>query len=470
MKKLICLLAALCALLLMSALAEGGFAFDPERINEAAKSVVILEQKDEEGNITLRASGFAAIEPGLVITSAGFVQTGEAISVITDGGEALTVSGVLGVNTDSDIAIIALEDKEKLALLALGSDKPLLRGSDCVAVGVQGENLSVSIGNISNIYKEDDLSLIQFTSPLSIGSSGSPLFDENGNVAGVIAGYYDDRSGAAQNLNFAVDISEALSLYEIVKEDEIAPLSDWAITDVGLKSFNNPELPMEFYIENQAYTKASAIYLHKSSSPTGFSRISGELKRGETATIRVTQEEYESNDFWRITIMEASWSSKSYTSMPFPISFLLGKTFVFSYYEPGANSSSRILFEEKEKTVVQRRHIPDHVELQTSDAIPPNCIRVVNDTDLSIIEFTSSDMGFSNFMNRNVVYPGRAVFIFISDGYRQSLPTTINLRITFNAHQGKDPVYNWNIQLEDIFGKTMRFYYDENNKVTFEIH
>ena len=47
-------------------------------------------------------------------------------------------------------------------------------------------------------------------------------------------------------MNFAANISEALSLYEIVKEDEVAPLSEWQITDVGIKSFSNSERPMEF--------------------------------------------------------------------------------------------------------------------------------------------------------------------------------------------------------------------------------
>ena len=93
MKKIICLLTALCALFLISAVAESGFALDPKRINEAAESVVILEQKDEEGNVIARASGFAALEPGLVITSASFIEDAGEIIAISDAGETLSVSG-----------------------------------------------------------------------------------------------------------------------------------------------------------------------------------------------------------------------------------------------------------------------------------------------------------------------------------------------------------------------------------------
>ncbi|MBQ2434238.1 MAG: trypsin-like peptidase domain-containing protein, partial [Clostridia bacterium] len=297
MKKIICLLTALCALFLISAVAESGFALDPKRINEAAESVVILEQKDEEGNVIARASGFAALEPGLVITSASFIEDAGEITATTDAGETLTVSGILGCNTDSDVAIIALEEKEKLAPLSIDAEKRVLRGSDCVVIGAQGENISVSIGNMSGFFEEDDISLIQFTAPLSVGSGGSPLFDENGNVAGVTTGSYYDGTGVVQNLNFAVNITEALSLYEIVKEDEIAAFSEWEITDIGIKSFLNPEPPMEFYIENNTNYDVSRIFLYKRGGYAKKVRVSGP-KRGETVTVPITQEEYESSDLW----------------------------------------------------------------------------------------------------------------------------------------------------------------------------
>lgn len=137
MKKMLCLLAALCALMLLCAASKSGFALDPGRINEAAASVVILDQKDEEGNVIAHASGFAAIEPGLVITSASFIADAEEIIVTTDGGETLSVSGILGCNTDNDITIIALEEKDKLELLPIDVEKRVLRGSDS-ACGLEG--------------------------------------------------------------------------------------------------------------------------------------------------------------------------------------------------------------------------------------------------------------------------------------------------------------------------------------------
>ena len=473
MKKILCLLTALCALLLISAVAENGFALDPARINEAAASVVILEQKNEEGNVVVRASGFASIEPGLVITSASFIQDAGEITATTDSGETLSVSGILGCNTDSDVAIIALTEKDKLVPLPIDTEKRVLRGSDCVVVGAQGENISVSIGNMSGFFEEEDISLIQFTAPLSVGSGGSPLFDENGNVAGITTGFYYDGTGVVQNLNFAVNITEALSLYDIVREDEVASFSEWEITDIGIGSFKNPELPLEFYIENQAYSNATEIYLFKQNSwSLGRSRINGGLKKGETATIRVSQEELESGEFWQIKISQAGISSMyDCTSLAYPISFLLGKTLVVTNYEGSADYREK-LFMIKEEPIIQRRHLPEEMDVQSANKLPSNCIRIVNDTNMSIIEFFFANIAYSNLLFTNTLYSEHDAVIFVPSKFLEKLDTFI-LRTIFNetlsdARHNKY-TYDCAVEPEEVLGKTMRFYVGEDGKVSFEI-
>ncbi len=461
MKRIICLLVALCALMLIGAVAESGFASDTTRINEAAASVVVLEQLDEEGNPIARASGFAAIAPGLVVTSASFIEDAETIVAVTDSGETLSVSGILGCNTDSDVAIIALEDSEKLAPLSIDVDKRILRGSDCVVIGAQGENISVSIGNMSGFFEEDDVSLIQFTAPLSVGSGGSPLFDENGNVAGVTTGFYYDGRGVVQNLNFAVNITEALSLYEIVREDEVASFSEWEITDIGIESFKNPELPMEFYVTNNTDYDISKICLIKSGEYSNESRISGELKKGETATIQITQEEYESKDLWFVRIFMPKSNNNQYDTSTYPVFYLMGKTFEFSTLM-NPQYTKYTSYELNRTYVVQRRHMPENADLLSEEKLPYNCIRVINDTDMSMTEFSFSHIGLFRDLVGSISI-GNEKLVFLADKDIKKTDTYL-LRTFFGIYS-----YNWNIKPEDILGKTMRFYVGENGEVTFEI-
>ncbi len=467
MKKLICLLLTLCALMLISAVAESGFALDPARINEAAASVVILEQKDEEGNPIARASGFAAIEPGLVVTSASFIQDAETIVAVTDSGETLSVSGILGCNTDSDVAIIALEKKDKLPLLPIDAEKRVLRGSDCVVVGAQGENISVSIGNMSGFFEEEDISLIQFTAPLSVGSGGSPLFDENGNVAGITTGFYYDGRGVVQNLNFAVNITEALSLYEIIKEDEVASFSEWEITDIGIESFKNPKLPMEFYVTNNTDYDISKICLIKSGEYSSESRISGSLRKGETATIQITQEEYESKELWFVRIIMPKWKENFYNSSSYSIPYLPGKTFEFSTLINPDNNSEYISYELKKTFVVQRRHMPENADLLSEEKLPYNSIMVVNDTGMKMTHFGFSHISmFHNYIG--IMPSGEEKLLFFSDKQITQTDTFI-IRAYFDSNNSASSIYSWTFKREDILGKTMRFYVGEDGKVAFEI-
>lgn len=471
MKKVICMAIALCALFLISAVAESGFALDPKRINEAAESVVILEQKDEEGNVIARASGFAALEPGLVITSASFIEDAGEIIAISDAGETLSVSGILGCNTDCDVAIIALTEKDKLAPLSIDAEKRVLRGSDCVVVGAQGENISVSIGNMSGFFEEDDVSLIQFTAPLSVGSGGSPLFDENGNVAGVTTGSYYDGTGVVQNLNFAVNISEALSLYEIVKEDEIAAFSEWEITDIGIKSFLNPEPPMEFYIENNTKYDVSRIYFYKRGGYAKKVRVSGP-KRGETVTVPITQEEYEGNDLWVMMFEMPSRGGSEFYTLPYSIPYLMGRTFELkNLTTPNSNWPSMELMP-KEKYLFKRRHMPEDPALLARDDIPYNCIKIINDTDMTMVGFkilniysyTSTRLGHPP----HPLYPGYSMTQFLTD--KEISETDIfNVNFDFYSSSGIPYTPIWEFKKEDILGHAIRLYLNESGELLYEL-
>lgn len=465
MKKAVCLLLALCTLLSMYAVSESGFALDAARINEAAKSVVKLEQRDEDGNVIALASGFAAIAPGLVVTSALVVQSGEELVAVSDDGETLAVSGVLGVNTDSDIAIIALEDTDALTPLPINTEKHRLRGSDCVVIGAQGENISVSIGNMSGFFEEEDISLIQFTAPLAPGASGGPLLDEDGNVAGVTTGFYYDGTGVVQNLNFAVDISHALSLHEIVKEDEVAPFSEWAITDVGLKSYNNPDYPLEFHVKNNSDYDITKVILFKQGEYSSESRISGVLKKGETATIQLSQEEYESGELWIIRFILPKWSNELYDTLPVSLSYLPGKTLELVTLINPNNNLKYPSYELTKTYTVQRRHMPEGEALPTEDELPYNCIKVINDTDMTMTEFSFSHIGMSADLVGSIS-AGDDKLVFISD--KDIMKTDSFLLRTFFTKAGNYS-YSWTFKREDILGKTMRFYKDENGDVTYEI-
>ena len=172
---------------------------------------------------------------------------------------------------------------------------------------------------------------------------------------------------------------------------------------------------MEFYVTNNTDYDISKICLIKSGEYSSESRISGGLKKGETATIQVTQEEYESRDLWYVRIFMPNSNNNLYDSSTYPVSYLLGKTFEFSTLM-NPQHTKYTSYELSRTYVVQRRHMPENADQLTEEKLPYNCIRVINDTDMSMTEFSFSHIGLfrdlvGSILNRQRHNKNRYIFI-----------------------------------------------------------
>ena len=102
---------------------------------------------------------------------------------------------------DYDLAVLRMQ-KRRAPIPISGSGRGLVRGQKVVAIGSPlGLFNSVSDGIISGFRQLERVSMIQFTAPVSHGSSGGALLDLYGELIGLITAGYDD----GQNLNLAVD-------------------------------------------------------------------------------------------------------------------------------------------------------------------------------------------------------------------------------------------------------------------------
>jgi peptidoglycan hydrolase-like protein with peptidoglycan-binding domain len=200
------------AILLMplGALAEGGFSDDPDRIETAAKSVLMLDVYDEDGEYVASGSGFVAFDNKTLVTNDHVIEDADYIMAYSDDGYRYIVDTVLIADETRDVAILGFFSPTDLAPLSFNANGILKRAQTVVAIGSPiGITNTVSIGNISALYEEEGVSEVQFTAPISPGSSGGALFDDSGEVIGITSAIYLD----AQNINIAVHASEVLALY-----------------------------------------------------------------------------------------------------------------------------------------------------------------------------------------------------------------------------------------------------------------
>ena len=149
---------------------------------------------------TSNATGFVAGGGRLLVTNHHAVE--DAISVRCDFGAtgAMTASGLLAIDPDGDLAVLALPEPRPTLVLSPTPNPP---GSPVMAAGnPHGLGMTFTDGIVSAVRELDGYTVIQHSAPISPGNSGGPLVDSLGRVVGVNSFFWAREF--SQNLNFAV--------------------------------------------------------------------------------------------------------------------------------------------------------------------------------------------------------------------------------------------------------------------------
>ena len=212
MKKLICVIITLTIFFCVPAnvFAITPFFQDADAIQHAAESVLMLTYYDEFNNIVATGSGFLAFEEGTIITNYHVIEGNVAsVKVSTEDALFFDVGEILCYDAETDLAILKTKAKTRLDLLKLGNSETLKKGSRVVAIGSPlGLLNTVSEGIISGAVT-DDADYILFSAPISAGSSGGALFNEEGEVIGITFASYIE----GQNLNLAIPSESLIDLW-----------------------------------------------------------------------------------------------------------------------------------------------------------------------------------------------------------------------------------------------------------------
>ena len=193
------------------AYAEYSFSSDPDAVEAAADSVFLLEVYDDNGNKTAVGSGFVIFEQDILATNYHVIADGAYVMAISDESVPYYVDQLCIANQEHDIALLRFSKAESFTPLVADTSNELKRSSTVVAIGSPaGLKNTVSIGNISAIYDQNGKNWIQFTAPISSGSSGGVLLNDRGYVIGITTATY----ASTQNVNLAVRIEKLVQLYQ----------------------------------------------------------------------------------------------------------------------------------------------------------------------------------------------------------------------------------------------------------------
>ena len=165
-------------------------------------------------------SGFILTKDGYIVTNYHVVKDGEAVKVTLYSGDEYEAKYV-GGDEDYDIAVIKVEAAD-LQPVTLGDSGSLNVGDHVLAVGNPLGELTVSMsgGMVSCVNRAINVdgtpfNMIQTDASINPGNSGGPLFNQYGEVVGIVSAKYSSTGNeSVEGLGFAIPINDVFAMIQ----------------------------------------------------------------------------------------------------------------------------------------------------------------------------------------------------------------------------------------------------------------
>ena len=165
-------------------------------------------------------SGFVLTKDGFIVTNYHVVKNADTVKVTMYNGDEYDAKYV-GGDEDYDIAVIKVEAAD-LQPVTLGDSDKLNVGDHVLAVGNPlGElTFSMSGGMVSSVNRAINVSgtpfnMIQTDASINPGNSGGPLFNQYGEVVGIVSAKYSSYSSeSVEGLGFAIPINDVIAMIQ----------------------------------------------------------------------------------------------------------------------------------------------------------------------------------------------------------------------------------------------------------------
>ncbi len=229
-------------------------------------SVLFLQTQDGTG------SGVILKEDGTFVTCFHVIANADYIFAKFEDGSIYYVNGYRYLDPQNDVAILTLDSTRKFIPFVLNPSGNLKIGEKAYAISnPQGIQFVLSDGLINQFNKKH----IQFSAPVSPGSSGGALFNSEGKLLGIINSLIDP--SVAQNINFAIPntyYADKINAPKVVNTEEYI-WNEFMISQVDIDKFEEFTQFATDQQDSEMFYKYMNAYIKKNGIPDKFYNIMG---------------------------------------------------------------------------------------------------------------------------------------------------------------------------------------------------
>ena len=178
-----------------------------------------ISQKPSFEAANVEGTGFALNNKGYFLTSLHMVHKADSVFVMDEASNSYHARVVF---TDSrlDIAVLKIEKDSEAKFSTLpytfkSTSSEL--GEKVFTLGYPAEDIVYGEGSIASLKGSSDTAMYQISVPINPGNSGGPLFDEQGNVIGLIK----SKNSNAEGTGFAVKSTYILQALAGIENDSL---------------------------------------------------------------------------------------------------------------------------------------------------------------------------------------------------------------------------------------------------------
>src|SRR3984885_8157113 len=170
-------------------------------------------------------SGFIINDEGEIVTN-NHVVSGSRNVTVTLSDKKQYPATVIGIDRNSDLAILRIHANGKLPFVRLGNSDNLVVGQKVLAIGnpfgLEGTLTTGIVSSLGRSLQNEDGNplegLIQTDAAINPGNSGGPLLDSSGNVIGVNTAIYGSQTSSGQagsiGIGFAMPITRVKAMLD----------------------------------------------------------------------------------------------------------------------------------------------------------------------------------------------------------------------------------------------------------------